>query len=177
MRLLAVFEGYMKRFISILCLSTLRITTLSHNSLSPDSVFSSCSQDPNLSQEDWSRFLPQFKKKTTSKRKKPHEVSVKKSYTPFPPAPTPSKIDLQLDSGEYFLNEHQREAKKKAEKRSAAKEKSSSKKKQRDEEFKAPNEDEINEGKKKRKNAEEVVEKDESEEDKKSAKKSKKRRI
>jgi ribosomal RNA assembly protein len=176
MRLLAVFEGYMEHCILLWCFSALRIRRLSHNSLSPDSVLSSCPQDPNLSQEDWSRFLPQFKKKTTSKRKKPHEVSVKKSYTPFPPAPTPSKIDLQLDSGEYFLNEQQREAKKKAEKRSAAKEKSSEKKKQRDEEFEAPDEDEINEGKKKRKNVGEVVEKDESEEDKKSSKKSKKRR-
>ena len=101
-----------------------------------------------MSQEDWSRFLPQFKKKTTSKRKKPHEVTVKKSYTPFPPAPVPSKIDLQLDSGEYFLNEQQREAKKKAEKRTVAKERSVEKKKEREEEFQAPAEDEYQEVKK-----------------------------
>ena len=137
-------------------------------------------QDPNLSQEDWSRFLPQFKKKTTSKRKKPHEVNVKKSYTPFPPAPVPSKIDLQLDSGEYFLNEQQREAKKKAEKRTVAKERSHEKKKEREEEFQAPDEDEYQEVKKKRKQKEESAEVDEEnvEEDKadRKSKKSKKRR-
>eukprot|EP00596_Hydrurales_sp_CCMP1899_P010258 CAMPEP_0119049488 /NCGR_PEP_ID=MMETSP1177-20130426/64882_1 /TAXON_ID=2985 /ORGANISM="Ochromonas sp, Strain CCMP1899" /LENGTH=338 /DNA_ID=CAMNT_0007026775 /DNA_START=29 /DNA_END=1045 /DNA_ORIENTATION=+ len=116
-------------------------------------------KDPNLSGEDWSRFLPQFKKKSTSKRKVPHEVNAKKSYTPFPPAPLPSKIDLQLDSGEYFLNEQQREAKKRGEKRSAAKEKSVERKKERDEEFVAPEED--NEVKKKRKDRVEEVEEEE----------------
>ena len=98
-------------------------------------------KDPNLAQEDWSRFLPQFKKKNTSKRKKPHVICKKKVYTPFPPAQLPSKVDLQLESGEYFLNEHQREAKKRNEKRAAAKEKSLEKKRLRDEEFIAPEEE------------------------------------
>lgn len=68
--------------------------------------------------------MPSFKKKTVSKRKKPKVIREKKTYTPFPPAPTPSKIDLQLESGEYFLNESQREDQKRAEKRKASKEKS-----------------------------------------------------
>jgi len=55
-------------------------------------------KDPNLASEDWSRFLPKFKKKTTSKRKKPLVVREKKTYTPFPPAPTLSKVDMQLES-------------------------------------------------------------------------------
>jgi ribosomal RNA assembly protein len=86
------------------------------------------------------RFLPTFKKKNTSKRRVPHVVNKKKSYTPFPPAPIPSKIDLQLESGEYFLNESQRANKKKEEKISAAKLKSAEKKRKREEEFVPPTE-------------------------------------
>ena len=97
-------------------------------------------KNPSLSSEDWSRFLPQFKKKTMSKRKKPMKIREKKSYTPFPPAQTPRKVDLQIESGEYFLNESQREAKKKAEKISASKEKSKEKRKARELEFVAPEE-------------------------------------
>jgi ribosomal RNA assembly protein len=97
-------------------------------------------KDPKLANEDWSRFLPQFKKKNTSKRRTPHVVHEKKAYTPFPPAPLPRKVDLQLESGEYFLNEQQREAKKRAEKRAAAKEKSKEKQREREGEFVAPNE-------------------------------------
>lgn len=59
------------------------------------------SKNPELSKEDWLRFLPQFKSNSLKKRKKTkHE---KKEYTPFPPAPQKRKIDLQIESGEYFL--------------------------------------------------------------------------
>lgn len=95
-------------------------------------------KDPLLAKEDWSRFLPSFKKKNTSKRKKPLKISEKKTYTPFPPAPVPSKIDMQLDSGEYFLNQQQREAKKREEKKAKAKEVSRAKKEKRLSEFEAP---------------------------------------
>jgi len=97
-------------------------------------------KDPNLASEDWSRFLPQYKKKNASKRLKPKVVTAKKTYTPFPPAQLPSKKDLQLDSGEYFLNEAQRESKKKAEKKAAAKEKSIEKRASRDMEYTAGDE-------------------------------------
>jgi ribosomal RNA assembly protein len=97
-------------------------------------------KDPTLANEDWSRFLPKFKKKNTSKRRVPHNVSEKRQYTPFPPSQMPSKVDLQLESGEYFLNEKQREAKKKAEKAASSKIKSIEKKKERESEFVAPEE-------------------------------------
>ena len=35
-----------------------------------------------------------------------------REYTPFPPAPTPRKVDLQLESGEYFLSDEQKRARK-----------------------------------------------------------------
>jgi ribosomal RNA assembly protein len=95
-------------------------------------------KDPNLATEDWTRFLPVYKKKNVSKRKQPKVVHEKKAYTPFPPAQQPSKKDLQIESGEYFLNEAQREQKKMQEKQAAAKEKSKEKRSARDAEYEAP---------------------------------------
>ena len=119
-------------------------------------------QDPALANQDWSRFLPTFTKKTVPRKRKrpnnnnnslsepnqtphePHEpeddtnkntnnnhadesnnpkrskTTTKKSYTPFPPAPTPSKVDLLLDSGEYFASPVQQERRAQAQKRRLA---------------------------------------------------------
>ncbi|ETV95139.1 hypothetical protein H310_11407 [Aphanomyces invadans] len=76
------------------------------------------SKDPKLAGENWDRFLPVFKKKNVQ-TKKPHVVREKKAYTPFPPAPTPSKIDKEIESGEYFMKEHERKAMKQAKKAQA----------------------------------------------------------
>jgi ribosomal RNA assembly protein len=118
-------------------------------------------QDPNLATEDWSRFLPKFAKKnvprkkpastkpsatttttatagggstTTNKTSSSATVHKEKKYTPFPPAQTPRKVDLQLESGEYFATEAQRKAKKLAEKKQKAYETSILKRKLRHEE-------------------------------------------
>lgn len=90
-------------------------------------------KDPKLAEENWERFLPKFKKRNV--KSKPAstattaaadvsssagtsaaagEAKVKKNkikpktYTPFPPPQQPSKIDLQLESGEYFLKPRQK---------------------------------------------------------------------
>lgn len=68
-------------------------------------------KDPKLRDEDWSRFLPKFKNKNISKRKQPKNKKVKKEYTPFPPPMPLSKIDKQLESGEFFLKESEKKAK------------------------------------------------------------------
>lgn len=94
-------------------------------------------KDPKLATESWDRFLPQFRKrhlKTSEKTAKKNEKvgakvearkaagledaeqdakadkPAKKTYTPFPPAQLPRKVDLQLESGEYFLKAHEKEA-------------------------------------------------------------------
>lgn len=94
-------------------------------------------KDPKLANEDWSRFLPEFKKKNVP-RKKPAVVKKKKeAYTPFPPAPTPRKVDLQLDTGEYFTSERVRKAKRLHAKTALAAETSQAKRKAREQEFNA----------------------------------------
>jgi ribosomal RNA assembly protein len=87
-------------------------------------------KDENLKEEDWSRFLPQFQKKNVP-RKKPHKVRAKKAYTPFPEPQQPSKIDLQLETGEYFASEHQRKRKQLHDKVESAKVKSAEKRQAR----------------------------------------------
>ncbi len=92
-------------------------------------------KDPQLATESWDRFLPQFRKKhlrTSEKTAKKNErlqeknesrraaglepvdpaqtKTEKKVYTPFPPPQMPRKVDLQLESGEYFLKSHEKEA-------------------------------------------------------------------
>jgi ribosomal RNA assembly protein len=67
-------------------------------------------KDETLKEENWNRFLPTFKK-SSSKQKKAKIVK-KKEYTPFPPAQVPSKIDLAIESGEYFLSKTQKDANK-----------------------------------------------------------------
>lgn len=94
-------------------------------------------KDEALKTEDWSRFLPQFKKKNV-KRKKPHKVRAKKPYTPFPEPQQPSKIDLQLETGEYFASEQQRKQKKLRDKMEASKIKSAEKRQARAEASETP---------------------------------------
>ena len=64
-------------------------------------------KDPKLRNENWDRFLPKYKAKNLSKRKRPKTVNKKKEYTPFPPPQTESKIDKQLATGEYFMEQKQ----------------------------------------------------------------------
>ncbi|KJE89260.1 ribosomal RNA assembly protein mis3 [Capsaspora owczarzaki ATCC 30864] len=92
-------------------------------------------KDPALATESWDRFLPQFKKKNV-KQKKPKIT--KKEKTPFPPLPQPSKIDLQLESGEYFLKEDDRRAQLRQEREERQAEAAEAKRSQREKAFEAP---------------------------------------
>jgi ribosomal RNA assembly protein len=100
-------------------------------------------KDPALVNENWDRFLPQFKRRTLSKRKKPFKVTdkSKKAYTPFPPPQEKSKVDLQIESGEYFLGRQAKERQAKEAREEKMKVKMEAKRKQREQDFVAPAEE------------------------------------
>ncbi|KAK8105985.1 rRNA assembly protein Mis3 [Apiospora kogelbergensis] len=62
-------------------------------------------KDPELAKESWDRFLPNYKARSLSQRRTPYKVNdkTKKNYTPFPPAQEQSKVDKQLEAGEYHI--------------------------------------------------------------------------
>ncbi|GKU02164.1 unnamed protein product [Fusarium langsethiae] len=111
-------------------------------------------KDPELANESWDRFLPNFKKKTLSQRRVPHKVNdkAKKVYTPFPPAPEKSKVDKQIESGEYFLGKVGKERAAQEERREKQNKRKEEKIKEREADFVPPEE---NRPKKKRKKTEE----------------------
>jgi ribosomal RNA assembly protein len=112
-------------------------------------------KDPELKDQSWDRFLPQFKRKTLTKRRMPHKVTdkSKKVYTPFPPAQEKSKVDLQIESGEYFLGRQAKERKDKESRDDKMKDKMEAKKKEREAAFVPPTEDLIHKEKKRRKSS------------------------
>ncbi|KRY33200.1 KRR1 small subunit processome component -like protein [Trichinella spiralis] len=57
-------------------------------------------KDPKLATENWDRFLPKFRKKLTSQKKK----SSKRVEHPKQTVNAQCKLDQQLETGEYFLN-------------------------------------------------------------------------
>ncbi|KAL4225413.1 ribosomal RNA assembly protein krr1 [Mactra antiquata] len=97
-------------------------------------------KDPALKNESWERFLPKFKPKNISKRKKPKHKKEKKVYTPFPPSQPESKIDKELASGEYFLKEDEKKARNKAERKVKEAEVTEQRKKDRAKAFIPPEE-------------------------------------
>ncbi len=99
-------------------------------------------KDPDLANESWDRFLPNYKKRSLNRRRVPFKVTdkSKKTYTPFPNAPEPIRVDRQLEAGEYHIG---RDAKKRVaqeerlEKQKARKEE---RKRERERDFVAPDE-------------------------------------
>uniref|UniRef100_A0A7R9YG52 KRR1 small subunit processome component n=1 Tax=Pinguiococcus pyrenoidosus TaxID=172671 RepID=A0A7R9YG52_9STRA len=111
-------------------------------------------KDPTLADQPWDRFLPKFKKRNV-KRKKPKTIrdTTERKYTPFPPAPQPSKVDLQLESGEYFLSQEQRKSMKQIEKAQRSAKRSAEKRAAREAELEAPREASASKGRGKKRKA------------------------
>ena len=87
------------------------------------------------------RFLPKFEKKVLSKRKKPLKKKDKKPYTPFPPPMPDSKLDKELESGEYFLKEKEKRLKKQIERKEKQAEAAVKRDEKRQKSFKPPSEE------------------------------------
>jgi ribosomal RNA assembly protein len=135
-------------------------------------------KDPTLANESWDRFLPNFKKRTLSKRRVPYKVTdkSKKVYTPFPPAPEKSKVDLQIESGEYFLSKEAKERAQKEEVMERQRLKREEKMKERAKSFVPPEELEAEEKKKEKKEKKKRKREAEAEPDDGSEKKEKKKK-
>merc|ERR1740128_1252284 len=101
-------------------------------------------KDPKLKNENWERFLPKFEHKNLSKRKQPLKKKTKAPYTPFPPTQPMSKIDQELESGEYFLKDAERKAKKAAEKKEIQANAQTKRKEKMEKSFKPPKEIQAN---------------------------------
>jgi len=108
-------------------------------------------------EESWDRFLPKINKSSQQTKLKPKKKKAewknKKEKSLFPPEPTPSKKDLEIESGEYFLKEKEKKMKKRAEKRKLQEEKS---KKNQDKKYKSL----VPPSEKKKKKVKKVVEED-----------------
>jgi hypothetical protein len=66
------------------------------------------------------------------------QVRKVKDYTPFPPPQKPSKVDLELASGEYFLSKEKKAAQAALEKNEAQTAAVAEKKRKREAAFEAP---------------------------------------
>lgn len=126
-------------------------------------------KDPELAGESWDRFLPHFKKRNLSKRRVPMKVTdkSKKIKTPFPPPQEKSKVDLQIESGEYFLNKSAKERAVQEDRLERQKEKKVEKLAKREKEFEAPDEGTEKKEKKRKRKAEGEEEEDKPKKEKK----------
>ncbi|KAL3101237.1 hypothetical protein niasHT_027993 [Heterodera trifolii] len=104
-------------------------------------------KDDKLRNENWERFLPKFKKKVQNakdirktKQNSKTKWKTKADYTPFPPPQKARKVDEQLETGEYFLNEKVNHRQKKMKREKEEAEKRLKRKEQRNSELVPPDE-------------------------------------
>jgi ribosomal RNA assembly protein len=100
-------------------------------------------KDPKMASENWERYLPNFKRRNLNQHRKPFKVNDrgKKPYTPFPPPPEKSKVDRQIESGEYFLSRQAKERAAVTDRMERQRAKKEEKRKEREMDFVPPEED------------------------------------
>ena len=99
-------------------------------------------KNPDLVDENWDRFLPNFKKQNVKRKKVAADKrKKKKEYTPFPPEQLPRKEDIAMMSGEYFLSDKAKEDLKNKKKREEKLARKQEKIEAKNREFEAPEED------------------------------------
>jgi ribosomal RNA assembly protein len=109
--------------------------------------------NPELANEDWSRFLPHFKKRNVKRKNK---TKGKKEYTPFPPEQMPRKEDILMETGEYFLSQKEKKQREEVRKNEEKKEKMRQKEMKRAKSYEPPEEVEF--GKRQRERVEPSIE-------------------
>jgi len=97
-------------------------------------------KNEELKDENWERFLPKLTNRNISKRKQPKKKKIKSDYTPFPPAPPLSKIDKELETGEFFLKDYEKKRKKRHEIEDKQADKQNEREIRRNKSFVAPDE-------------------------------------
>lgn len=104
-------------------------------------------KDPDMRFENWDRFLPKYKPKNVQRKKK--KILKKKTRPLYPPPNEPRKVDKQLESGEYWQTDKQKEYEKKKKIMETQNKKTRERKEKRMEIFKAPEEPEPQKNEKK----------------------------
>jgi ribosomal RNA assembly protein len=99
-------------------------------------------KDPALKDENWDRFLPKFEKsKMVKSKEKVEKPKEKKPYTPFPPSQLPRKVDMMIESGEYFMSEKEKRERKERARDAQREERERERKEEREAGFHAPESD------------------------------------
>ncbi|KAI9168458.1 ribosomal RNA assembly protein krr1 [Blastocladiella emersonii ATCC 22665] len=98
-------------------------------------------RDPTLKEQNWDRFLPKFRKHNVQTKKpkaSKKKDGPKKERALFAPPQQPRKVDLQLESGEFFLKPAEKAARAAQAKADAEADKRKAKNDERAKDFVAP---------------------------------------
>ncbi|CAD2096883.1 KRR1 small subunit processome component, putative [Plasmodium vinckei] len=70
-------------------------------------------KNDELKNENWEKYLPNFKKRNVQRKKIKQKLEKKngKKKSIFPPDQLPRKIDIQMETGEYFMNNNNKKKK------------------------------------------------------------------